>query len=133
MTHLRLLASTDREVLAPLLHSMAMDNAQYDGAYGAFATLESCRIQAKNLLDDWNVVIGAFMQEQLVGYAHLESSALSSKEVLNEVFVLPEFRCQGIGRALLVEAIAQADSDKALEIRVASTNAPGSTDRWDFA
>jgi ribosomal protein S18 acetylase RimI-like enzyme len=122
MAVLRRLGPKNHEALAPLLHAMLMDNAQYDGAYGAYSTVESCRQQAKSLLDNWTVVIGAFVDARLVGYAHLESHALSSREVLNEVFVLPGFRRQGIGRALPVEALSQADSDKALEIRVASTN-----------
>ena len=92
----------DIAVLAPLFD-------QYRIFYGQTADLSSSKtFLKKRFSKDEAVVFLAYEGTKAVGFTQLYTSfssvSLQSFFILNDLYVAPEFRSRGIGKALLIEA-----------------------------
>ena len=112
----------DIAVLAPLLD-------QYRIFYEQTADLASSKaFLKKRFLNDESVVFLAYKGTKAVGFTQLyttfSSVSLQSFFILNDLYVAPEFRSRGIGKALLIEAQQYCISQnyKGLALETATDN-----------
>ncbi len=103
----------------------------YRQFYKRASDLEAARTYLRERLErDECVVFLALEDRKAVGftllYKHFTSVAMGTIWLLNDLFVAPESRGQGIGEALILKAtqMAREDGSIGLHLRTAIDNAP---------
>nr|WP_299068913.1 GNAT family N-acetyltransferase [uncultured Allomuricauda sp.] len=113
---------SDIELILPLFDAYRM-------FYGQSSDIEACRLFLKErFLNNENVVFLALENDKLVGFTQLyktfSSVSLQPFYVLNDLFVVPQFRKKGVGEALLnhAKAFCKKQGFKGLALETAKDN-----------
>ncbi|MFD1178202.1 GNAT family N-acetyltransferase [Paenibacillus puldeungensis] len=100
--------------IAPLFDQYRVFYGQPSDLSGAKAFIRD-RVQMKE-----STIFIAYDDEQPVGFMQLyplfTSIGMQRKYVLNDLFVIPSFRTQGVGKALMQQAIQFAKEERANQI-----------------
>lgn len=117
--HIRQAISTDLDALVPLLEG-------YRHFYRQPASVEASRdfLKARFEREDSVILLAVDEQDRLLGFTQLfptlNTVRLTSRWVLNDLFVGHEARRRGIGKALLEAARAHCEAAQVGEMRLAT-------------
>lgn len=141
-THIRKLTENDADAFFELrLESLRNSVTSYLSTYEEERELGKGHYitHVLSLKDNDNVIFGAFLGMELVGIAGIypaTRSKISHRALIWGMYVKPEYRRDGIGRSLMVEALLHTKNKikcLAIELSVESKNIPAKALYESFA